>query len=179
MAASTHLMTWKEFEQLPDEHAEILEGELVILPPPKSKHSRIAMKMAEFLLQLQDRGRGKVLCKAGFKISEEPPSWFRPDVCFLKMERVRATGAAEYFLGAPELAVEIVSPSETAEMLHHKIDLLLGAGSLAVWAVHIPRRKVRVYLPDGSSFCRGIDDVLTMPEVLPGWELPVAKIFVE
>jgi len=179
MSTSTHLMTWKEFEQLPDEHAEILEGELVVLPPPKSKHSIIAAVIADLLLPLKANQAGLILSEAGFKISEEPPSWVQPDVCFLKMERVRATGAAEYFLGAPELAVEIVSPSETAEMLHHKIDLLLGAGSLAVWAVHIPRRKVRVYLPDGSSFCRGIDDVLTMPEVLPGWELPVAKIFAE
>src|SRR5206468_3992596 len=118
-------------------------------------------------------------CEAGFKISEDPPSWVQPDVCFLRMERVRATGATEYFQGAPELAVEIVSPSETAEMLHHKIDLLLGAGSLAVWAVHLPKRKVRVYLPDGTSFARGVGDVLTFAEVLPGWELPVTKIFAE
>lgn len=172
-------MTWKEFEQLPDEHAEILEGELVILPSPKSKHSRIAMRMARLLLPLQDNSLGEVLCEAGFQISDDPPSWIQPDVCFLKMERARATGASEYFRGAPELAVEIVSPSETAEMLQRKIDLLLGAGSLAVWAIYLPKQKVQVHLPDGSSFTRRIGDVLSMPELLPGWELPVAEIFAE
>jgi Uma2 family endonuclease len=118
---------------------------------PPLKHDRHVAVIADLLLPLKANQAGLILIEAGFKISEEPPSWVQPEVCFLKMERVRATGATEYFQGAPELAVEIVSPSER----HHKIDLLLGAGSLAVWAVHVPKRKVRVYLPDGTSFARG------------------------
>ena len=64
--------------------------------------------------------------KAGYKLSEDPATWIQPDVSFLKMERVRATKPNDHFLGAPELAVEVVSPSETAETLNRKIDLLLG-----------------------------------------------------
>ena len=177
MATTTHLLTWQEFEQLPDEHAEILEGELIVLPPPKSKHSLVAENIAELLRALKAKGLGRVLCEAGYKLSEAPPSWIQPDVSFLKMERVRALEPDGYFRGAPELAVEVVSPSETAETLHRKVDLLLAAGSLAVWAVYPVTRKVQVFLPDGTSFSRGINDVLTLPELLPDWELPVAKIF--
>jgi Uma2 family endonuclease len=177
MATTPHLLTWQEFEQLPDEHAEILEGELITLPPPKSKHSLVAENVAELLRELKAKGLGRVLCEAGYKLSEALPSWIQPDVSFLKMERVQATESDSYFLGAPELAVEIVSPSETPATLHRKVDLLLAAGSLAVWVIYLETRKIHVFLPDGTSFHPGINDVLTLPELLPDWELPVAKIF--
>jgi Uma2 family endonuclease len=177
MATTTNLLTWKEFEQLPDEHLEILEGELITLPPPKSGHSLIAENTAELLRPLKANGAGRILCEAGYKLSEDPATWIQPDVSFLKMERVRATKPGDYFLGAPELAVEVVSPSETAQTLNHKITLLLAGGSLAVWVLYPVNREVRVFLPDGTSFRRGLGDVLTIHELLPGWELPVAKLF--
>jgi Uma2 family endonuclease len=178
--ATTNLLTWKEFEQLPDEdgtHREILEGELITLPPPKSGHSIIAMNTALLLRPLKANGSGRVLCEAGYKLSEDPATWIQPDASFLKMERVRNTKPNDYFLGAPELAVEIVSPSETARTLKRKIDSLLATGSLAVWVIYPDDHEVCVFLPDGTSFRRGINDVLTAPELLPGWELPVAKLF--
>jgi Uma2 family endonuclease len=150
---------------------------LITLPPPKSKHSLVAENVAELLRALKVKGLGRVLCEAGYKLSEAPPSWIQPDVSFLKMERVRALEPDGYFLGAPELAVEIVSPSETPATLHRKVDLLLAAGSLAVWVIYLETRKIHVFLPDGTSFHRGINDVLTLHELLPDWELPVAKIF--
>jgi Uma2 family endonuclease len=179
MATSAKLLTWQEFEQLPDEHLEILEGELITLPPPKSKHSLTAAKSFRLLEPLHQSGLGETFLEAGYKLSEDPPSWIQPDVSFLSMERVRATPPNSYFLGAPELAVEIVSPSETAEELNRKIDLLLQHGSLAVWVVYPVNREVRVFLPDGTSYRRGVNEVLTLPEWLPGWELPVTSLFAD
>jgi len=177
MATTTHLLTWKEFEQLPGEHNEIIEGELVTLPPPKSGHSTIAKRSLLLLLPLQQKGLGEVYLEAGYRLSDNPPSWIQPDVSFLKMERVCATKPDEYFLGAPELAVEVVSPSETAETLNRKIDLLLAGGSMAVWVVYPVPRKVMVFQPDGTSYTRGTADTLSLPELLAGWELPVARLF--
>jgi Uma2 family endonuclease len=177
MATTTHLLTWEEFERHPDEHIEIIEGELITVPPPKSGHSVVADNAAELLRPLKANGAGRVLCEAGYKLSEDPATWIQPDVSFLKMERIRATKPNDHFLGAPELAVEAVSPSETAETLNRKIDLLLAGGSLAVWVLYPAHRDVRVFLPDGTSFRRGLNDVLTVPELLPGWELPVASLF--
>jgi Uma2 family endonuclease len=176
MATTTHLLTWKEFEQLPDEHLEILEGELITLPPPKSGHSLIAENAADLLRPLKANGLGRVCREAGYKLSEDPATWIQPDVSFVKMDRVRATKPNDYFLGAPELAIEVVSPSETALTLKRKIDLLLAGGSL-VWVIYPNDREVHVFLPDGTSFRRGLNDVLTLPELLPGWELPVARLF--
>lgn len=174
------VMTWEAFEQLPDGdglHREIIEGELQILPPVKSKHSKIATKLFELLFPLQQRGLGTVFLEAGYKLSEKPPTWIQPDASFLKMERVRETPADGYFTGAPELAVEIVSPSETAAKLRRKVELLLGGGAQAVWVIYPDTQSVSVHLPDGTSFTRLAGDTLTAPYLLDGWELPVATLF--
>jgi Uma2 family endonuclease len=177
MATTTHLLTWQEFEQHPDEQIEVLEGELIAVPLPTAKHSVVAANILELLQPLSANQLGRGLCCTGYKLSEDPPTWIKLDISFLKMERVRATDPDDYFAGAPELAVEIVSPSETPGTLHRKVDLLLAAGSLEVWAIYPETRKVHVFLPDGTSSIRGIDQVLTLTDLLPGWELPIAKIF--
>jgi Uma2 family endonuclease len=177
---STPVMTWEAFERLPDGHGlhrEILEGELQTSPPTKSKHSNIASKLFETLLALQQRGLGRVYLEAGYRLSETPPTWIQPDASFLKIERVRETPEDGYFLGAPEIAVEIVSPSETAASLQRKVHLLLGAGGLAVWVVYPSTRTVVVHNPDGTAMRRIESDVLNAPFPVEGWELPVAKLF--
>ena len=179
MAATTNLLSWEAFEQLPDDwaHYEIIEGELIRLPPPTAGQSIAASNALRALLPLEERGLGRVYAEAGYKLSEDPATWIQPDVPFLRKERIQATAPDGYFLGAPELAIEIVSPSESARDLERKVDALLAAGGQAVWVVYPASRKVRVFLGDGTSFSRGIHDKLSAPELLPGWELPVAKLF--
>ena len=177
---STPSMTWEAFERLPDGdgvHREIIEGELQVLPPAKSRHSNIAAKLFEALLPLQQQALGRVYLEAGYKLSAEPATWIQPDVSFLSMTRVRETPADQYFKGAPELAIEIISPSETAANLQHKVDLLLKSGGLAVWAIYPDDRTVMVHLPDGTSFTRVTGESLEAPFLLAGWSIEVAKLF--
>jgi hypothetical protein len=54
---------------------------------------------------------------------------------------------------------------------------MLAAGSLAVWVVYPRQRKVHINLPDGTALRRNVGDTLSLPELLPGWELPVARLF--
>lgn len=180
MATTTGQITWQAFEQLPDGdgfHREVVEGDLIILPPPKSKHSLIADAVAEALRPLKERRVAKVLLEAGYKLSEDPPTWIQPDVSALSAARVRATDGHDYFTGSPELAIEVVSPSETARDLNRKIEALLAGGSLAVWVIYPEEQEVRVFVPGGASYMRRGHDTLSLPELLPGWELPVARIF--
>src|SRR5258706_7842265 len=181
MVTTTTLLSWKAFEQLPDDgmRHEVIEGELISLPPPKSGHARVAKRAYRALMPLEERGLGQVYVEAGYKLSENPPTWVQPDVSLITSERDRATAAAAYFTGAPELAVEVASPSESAPDMERKVDALLAAGSFAVWVIYPESRKVRVFLRDGISISRGMNDKLTLPELLPGWELPVSKLFEE
>ena len=181
MATTTNLMSWKAFEQLPDDgmHHEIIEGELITLPPPKSGHSEVARRANRALLVLEDRPLGRVYLEAGYKLSEDPPTWIQPDVSFLREERAKATDADGYFPGAPELAVEVISPSESADDVDRKVELLLAHGSQTVWVIYPRTSKVQVYLANRTSFSRGIHESLYLPDLLPGWELPVAGLFEE
>ena len=73
--------------------------------------------------------------------------------------------------------MEIVSPSESARDLEHKVRLLLGAGSQAVWVIYPESQSVHVHLPEGTSFTRGVKDSLAAPQLLQGWEFLVAQLF--
>jgi Uma2 family endonuclease len=115
--------------------------------------------------------------EAGYRLSNDPPTWIQPDVSVLRVERARATSGDGYFEGSPELAVEVVSPSETARDLNRKIDALLAGGCLAVWVVYPEEQEVRVFVPGGTSYTRRVNETLTAPELLADWELPVAKLF--
>jgi Uma2 family endonuclease len=115
--------------------------------------------------------------EAGYQLTPDKRNWILPDVSFLRIERVQKTADSDYFIGAPELAIEVVSPSESAADLNRKVELLLQAGSLAVWVLYPKQREVRVFLPSGVSHRKGIGDMLSLPELLPGWEFPVARLF--
>ncbi len=177
MATTSNALTFATFEQLPDGdgmHRELIEGELQILPPAKSRHTVLAKRAFKLLFALEDLADGQVYSEAGYKLSTDPSTWIQPDVSFLKNDRVRATPAGGYFLGAPELAVEVVSPSESARDLKRKINLLLKGGSLAVWVVYPEERTVEIYRPDGTS---STTETLSAPGLLPEWTAPAASLF--
>ena len=179
MAATTNLMSWEAFEELPDDcqHYELIEGELQVLPPPKSGHSNVAMRTLKSLLPFEDKAGGRFYAEAGYKLSHDPATWIEPDVSFLRIERVRRTPGSEFFLGAPDLAVEVVSPSESAADLDRKVQLMLRSGTSAVIVVYPKPREVEMHLPGGSSRRLTAADTLRLPDLVPGWELPVASLF--
>lgn len=179
MATTTNLLSWEAFEQLPDGwvHHEIIEGELIALPPPTAGCSIVAWRAANALRILETGRMGRVFTEAGYKLSHDPPTWIQPDVSFIVDERVKATDPDDYFHGAPELAVEVISASETAADVDRKVGLLLAHGSKAVWLIYQRTSKVQVHFTNGTGLSRGIGENLSLPELLPGWELPVAKLF--
>jgi Uma2 family endonuclease len=181
MATTTSLLTWEAFEKFPDDamHHELIEGELQILPPPKSNYSRIAKRFFLALLTAENERRGEALMEAGFKLSNDPATWIQPDVSFVLSDRISATPEEGYFIGAPALAIEVVSPSESASDLQRKVNLLLRSGGLAVLVIHPRIREVHGYLAHGAPFILGMNDTLTLPALLPDWQLPVAKLFEE
>ncbi len=180
MTTSTPLMTWEAFEGLPDGdglHREILEGELQTLPPAKSGHAKVAKRIFKLLLEIEEAASGQVFAEAGYKLSDQPATWIQPDVSFLANDRALATNDGQYFSKAPDLAVEVISPSEKARHLQRKVNLLLDGGSRAVWVVYPEFRSVMVHSPDGTSITLRVGDKLTAPYLLKDWELPVAALF--
>ena len=179
---TSHVMTWAAFEQLPSGdgfHREMIEGELQVLPPPKSFHSKIAKTAFKKLLELESLAQGQAYLEAGYKLATDPPTWVQPDASFLANERDRATGRENYFEGAPDLAIEVVSPSESARDLRKKVRLMLSSGSLIVLVIYPNEQIVEVHRPDGTSVTLKPGDTLTIPELAKDWSVPVADLFAD
>ncbi|HUQ90107.1 MAG TPA: Uma2 family endonuclease [Bryobacteraceae bacterium] len=181
-AVSTQI-TLADLERMPDDgmRREILYGELIELPPPKFGHENIAYNMQQALLRyVNERKLGRVyLGSTGYQLFADRKTWLEPDVSFLRADRVAGTGGDDYPQGAPELAVEIMSPSESAKTVKRKVAAYFEAGAQAVVLVFPKTRTVRLLLSDDRVINFRETDTLTIPSLLPGWELPVAQIFAD
>jgi Uma2 family endonuclease len=117
-------------------------------------------------------GLGDVRIETGFKLS--PDTWVQPDVSFLRSAQLHGARPDGYFEGAPALAIEVASESNTAAQLDLKMELYFVHGAEEVWVVFPQTRRVRAHFPDGHSetLAAGLPSSL-----FPGWSTPLAAIF--
>ena len=99
----------------------------------------------------------------------------KPDVGFVQSSRLQTTN--KYYIGAPDLAIEITSPADTASEIQIKIDEYFTYGTQQVWQVYPESQQIIVYLPNGTSQKYGINDTLDGGELLSGFTLDVSKVF--
>ena len=178
MATVASPLTLEDFERLPDDGQlhEVDEGELVSMTRPKYRHSAVAKRFYDRLLDLEKHG-GEVHRELPFALSLDPLTIRVPDVCFVSRERLAATSPDGYVEGAPELAVEVVSPSESAEDLERKVTQYLGAGGRLVWVVYSETRHVHVFRADGSVSRLSAEQSIQAPELFGEWSSPLAPLF--
>jgi Uma2 family endonuclease len=179
--ATIALMTAEELLALPDDDKrhELVRGELVAMAPPGFGHGRDTVALAVRLdAAAQAAGTGIVVGEAGFRLTHDPDTVRAPDVAFVSANRLPAPEAAHrYFEGAPDLAVEIVSPGDTWSDVFEKVQEYLAAGSRLVWVVERRTRTVSVYRDDGSSQVLRADDTLSGEDVLPGFSLALRDLY--
>ena len=99
----------------------------------------------------------------------------RPDVAFVSSDRLQDTKG--YFYGAPDLAVEIISPSERPGAIRDKLNKYLQFGVRQVWQVYPDNKQVIVNLPDGTAQTYNVGDVIKGDSLLSGFELDVKTVF--
>ena len=178
MAAKTQL-TLAEFERLPDDGKvhELNRGELVSVGPPKLRHSLTAHKIqAELSKVAQAKGLGIVLLETAYLLSSDPTTVRIPDVSFITSERFKGLSLDDYVPGAPALAVEIASPSDSVEELREKAEQYLAAGSRRVWVVYPQTRKVHVYRTAAAPLVLNESQDLDAPDLFPNWSVRVGKL---
>lgn len=175
------LTTLQQLHAMPDEGRgyELAGGELRRLPLPTYEHGDISTTLAtELNLHVRPRGLGKVLVEVHFVLGRDPDQARAPDVAFVRAERLpQGERRRGYFEGAPDLAVEVVSPSDSFRETQEKALLYLSAGSRLVWVVEPEGQTVTVYTPDRVSRVLGIGDTLDGGDVIPGFLLPVRTLF--
>src|SRR3989442_9612647 len=119
---TTTLLTFEEFETLPDSPGkrELLDGELIEMPPAKTRYANIQQRIHERLRPyVLDRRLGEVYIEVGFKLGER--TWIQPDVSLVSTGQAQASDPEGYFEGAPRLAIEVISEANTAESVDRKI----------------------------------------------------------
>ena len=159
---------------------ELVEGELVVMAPAGGRHGRIANTIAYFLTQVsRDRKWGTVFAaETGFLLRRDPDTVRAPDVAFVSSERLGTDEAPAGFLKmAPDLAVEVVSPSDSAAAVQSKVEDWLGAGTRLVWVVYPDTRSVTVYRSLNEAEVLSEPDALDGAPVLPDFALPVSDLF--
>jgi Uma2 family endonuclease len=192
-ANTATLMTTDELLALPDDGVErwLIRGELREKQPAPGAlsitirnrfHSRVLMIVGQMLLNWLDRQpepRGQVFGgEAGVRLRCNPEATVGVDVVYLSAEvAARQTEDTTLIDGVPVLAVEILSPSDTQEDIHEKIDEYLAVGVTQVWVIDPADRTVRVYRPDAKPQLFNEDQELSGEPQLPGFRAPVARLF--
>lgn len=184
------LMTADDLMALPEDawHYELVQGRLVRTRLSSFERGVMGGRLATALAQfIEERGTGAVAAaQTGFLVSKvgEPDTVLAPDLAFVSPERVPAPGTREW-RGfprlAPDLVVEIASPSQHRPQMEVKARLWLDAGAELVWVIWPGLRQLDVWKSDPAPEMRTLEDsdALDGESVLPGFTFPIAGLWTE
>ena len=180
MGAKT-LMSVEDFDRLaePDELSyELDEGELVVMTKPRPLHNRIVSNMEfEMRAYLKAHPIGEAFNAENLFVLGANTKR-APDVSFLRSERAKLIDPNADIPGAPDLAVEVLSPNDTVSAMRRKIRQYFAAGAQCVWIVYPETREVEIWRqPSQPEKVLQESDVLEAPDLLPGFALRVDVLF--
>lgn len=179
---TTAKVTAEELLHMPDDgfRYELVKGELIKMAPAGKEHGKLAMRLGWRLAQyVESHGLGEVCAaETGFHLSSNPDTVRAPDAAFVRQSRVEEAGSvAGFWPGAPDLAVEVISPSDTYSQVQDKALHWLNAGTLMVVVVDPRQQTVTVYRSLTDIVILTTGDELEGKDVVPGWTLPVDELF--
>jgi Uma2 family endonuclease len=175
------LMTAEEFfAKHQNDRVELVRGIVVEMPMPETLHGFICAQFARFIGNFaDDHDLGRVMTNDSFvKLAALPDTVRGPDVYFVSYAKLPKGKIPKGMLEViPELVVEVRSPSDMWTSVISKVLDYLGAGVLAVVVVNPDREAVAVYRSSMEEQHFTKDQELTLPDVLPGFVLPLKKLF--
>jgi len=176
------MMTAEEFlaYSVPDAKAELVRGELRVTPPPGGPHGTAASNLIFMVAaHVRNHALGRAFADGiGYELLRLPRTVRVPDGSFVRAERLPETGIGPGLLQlAPDLAIEVLSPSESASELEEKLDDYLVSGTALVWVVDPARRAVMIVAVDAPVRWLREGDTLDGGAVVPGFSCAVAEIF--
>ena len=159
---------------------ELIEGRLHVMCAAGFEHGRVALTAGRLLgNHVSATGSGVTLgAETGFILARDPDTVRAPDAAFVSSARAEAVGTTFGFWpgGAPDLAIEVVSPDNSRRYLREKALNWLEAGANAVLVLDPRSRSVTVYRP-GDEIRTHTDGTLDLSDAVPGWRVAVADFF--
>jgi Uma2 family endonuclease len=181
MATTSQLFTAEDLLNMPEtERYELWKGELRPMPPPNCRHGQIIGRICTPLgLYVEANQLGYVLAgDPGFLLARNPDIVLGPDVAFVRPGRLPGGTPPEgYPECAPDLAVEVVSTSDTARDVEGKAQDWLDYGCSMVVFVNARARTVKVCRPGQPPRVLQGDDIFDAEDAVPGFRLPLRDIF--
>lgn len=159
---------------------ELVRGEVRWTELAEVSHGRVTVNVATSLYRhAHENGLGFAYAAGtGFKIASGPDTVRAPDVAFVRRESLEEVGEVEgYWPGAPDLAVEVVSPTDLYTEVEEKVADWLESGVRMVVIVNPRNKTVTVRRSESEITVLGEDDTLNGGETVPGWSLPVRDVF--
>jgi Uma2 family endonuclease len=176
------LLTAEEFAERPDPgfREELVRGRIVPMTMPKPRHGEICCTAVRILGNwAHDRDLGRILCNDTGVITERSPDTVRgADVAFYSYARVPKGPLPDRYLDvAPDLVIEVLSPSDRWPKVLAKVAEYLEAGTTAVIVLDDPRQTAHVYRADGATRLLAADEELTIPDLLGDFHVRVGRFF--
>ena len=179
--ATTQTMTIDEFAAIDEPgRFDLIQGEVLRMPPAGGAHGAMAFELGRIVGNfVVERQLGQVYAaETGFIIDLDNRTVLAPDVAFVAADRVPPMEEQRGFVPVlPDLAVEIVSPSDRMVNVNAKVGEYLDAGVRLVWVVEPTRKTVTAYHADRSARLLIVGDTLDAGDVLPGFSLPLTELF--
>ena len=174
-------LTYEQFRELPDDgkRYELIRGEVHLTPTPTNRHQLVLQNLVQSLGRIILRGKLGDVWTAPLDVRLGEDTALQPDLIFVSESRANII-LENYINGAPDLAVEILSPSTAAHDRATKLALYGEAGVPEVWLIDPLAKTVEVLKLQGKRYL--VDSALAGDQKLastqfPGWDLPLAQLF--
>jgi len=170
-------MSGLQFDALPYEEGrrwELLEGDPIEVSSPTPRHQAIVFNILVALRQYLANGKGAAFADIEFALSDLLR--LRPDVCVLLAEKARQLDQDRIPVpGGPDIAIEVISPTERAAESHDKVRAYLRNGAAEAWQVFPKSRTVEIHKSTGSTTFDSTQNIAS--SLLPGFDIPTASFF--
>jgi Uma2 family endonuclease len=179
---STTFYTADDLRNLPEPDLphELVRGVLKVMTPAGGPHGSVVSRlMAALGHHVYSHRLGELFSsETGFLLERDPDTVLCPDIAFVAAARLPAGGLERGFPPlAPDLAVEVLSPSDNTKQVATKVADYLWLGVRTVWVVSPAERAVHVHDRAGKETLFSEGDILDGGELLPGFRCPVAMLF--
>lgn len=158
---------------------EFVSGEMKEMSPSGFDHDVLLMQIGSRLYDFVAKRRYGKICggDVGFVVARNPDTVLAPDIAFVRSERIPESGCSRFFDGAPDLAVEIVSPWDRPSEIEAKARHWIGCGARMVWVIDGSKQTVNVYRGAGERCTISLEGSLDGGDVLPGFTASLREIF--
>ena len=159
---------------------ELMRGEIRKMSPAGNRHGKLTMRLSAPLFQyVEANGLGVVYAaETGFRLSTDPDTVLAPDIAFVSRKRIEAVGEPDgYWPGAPDLTVEVISPTDLYTEVEEKVFEWLNAGTAMVVLVNPRNRTVTTYRSRADIAVLTEGDTLDGADIVPGWTMPIGGLF--